>query len=45
MEGIAEVMDKSDLVPGIDYQVLTISFDPREPLTWEYTKRKIISTL
>ena len=32
MEAIADVMDKSDLVPGKDYQVLTISFDPRETI-------------
>lgn len=32
MEGVAGVMDRSDLVPGKDYQVLTISFDPRETI-------------
>lgn len=32
MEGIAEVMDRSDLTPDKDYQVLTISFDPTETL-------------
>lgn len=32
MEAIAGVMDKSDLVPGKDYQVLTISFDPTETI-------------
>jgi len=32
MEGVAGVMDKSDLVPGVDYQVLTISFDPSETI-------------
>lgn len=32
MEGLAEVMDKSDLTPGVDYQVLTISFDPSETI-------------
>lgn len=32
MEAVAGVMDKSDLVPGVDYQVLTISFDPNEPI-------------
>jgi protein SCO1/2 len=30
MDGIAEVIDKSDLKPGVDYQVLTISFNPAE---------------
>ena len=32
MEGLAKVMDQSDLIAGIDYQVLTISFDPRETI-------------
>jgi len=32
MEAVAGVMDKSDLVPGADYQVLTISFDPTETI-------------
>jgi len=32
MEGLANVMDQSDLVPGVDYQVLTISFDPSETI-------------
>ncbi|MBC8005247.1 MAG: SCO family protein [Verrucomicrobia bacterium] len=32
MEGIAKVMEASDLVAGVDYQVLTISFDPRETI-------------
>jgi len=32
MEAVAAVMDKSDLVPGEDYQVLTISFDPGETI-------------
>lgn len=32
MEGLAEVMDKSDLVAGKDYQILTISFDPSETI-------------
>lgn len=30
MEGIAEVVSRSDLEPGKDYQILNISFDPRE---------------
>ncbi len=38
MEGLAEVMDKSDMTPGVDYQVLTISFDPTETL--DLAKRK-----
>lgn len=32
MEGLAKVMDASDLIPGKDYQVLTISFDPSETI-------------
>jgi protein SCO1 len=32
MEGLANVMNASDLVPGADYQVLTISFDPSETI-------------
>lgn len=32
MEAVAGVMDKSEMVPGKDYQVLTISFDPRETI-------------
>lgn len=32
MEAVAGVMDKSDLVPGTDYQVFTISFDPNETI-------------
>ena len=32
MEAVAGVMDKSEMVPGKDYQVLTISFDPTETI-------------
>lgn len=32
MEAVAGVMDKSELTPGVDYQVLTISFDPGETI-------------
>ena len=32
MEGVAGVMGKSGLIPGEDYQVLTISFDPGETI-------------
>ena len=38
MEGLAEVMDRTDLTPDKDYQVLTISFDPTETL--ELAERK-----
>jgi protein SCO1 len=32
MEAVAGVMEKSELVAGEDYQVFTISFDPRETI-------------
>lgn len=32
MEGLAKVMDESDMIPGVDYQVFTISFDPTETI-------------
>lgn len=38
MTGIAEVIQKSDMVLGQDFQVLTISFDPSEPA--ELAKKK-----
>jgi len=40
MEAVAGVMDKSDLVPGKDYQVLTISFDPRETIDLGIRKKE-----
>ncbi|WP_319500794.1 SCO family protein [uncultured Draconibacterium sp.] len=40
MEAVAGVMDKSDLVPGEDYQVLTISFDPSETIDLGIRKKK-----
>jgi protein SCO1/2 len=40
MDGIADVIDKSDLNLGEDYQVLTISFDPREGLDLAKNKKK-----
>ena len=40
MEAVAGVMDKSDLVPGEDYQVLTISFDPRETIDLGLRKKE-----
>lgn len=40
MEAVAGVMDKSDLVPGEDYQVLTISFDPGETIDLGIRKKK-----
>lgn len=32
MEAVADVMDRSELTPGDDYQVFTISFDPSETI-------------
>lgn len=40
MEAVAGVMDKSELVPGVDYQVLTISFDPRETIDLGIRKKE-----
>ena len=40
MEGLANLMDQSDLIPGIDYQVLTISFDPKEFIDLGIKKKK-----
>ena len=40
MEGLSEVMDKTDLVAGKDYQVFTISFDPRETIDLGIRKKK-----
>ncbi len=39
MDGIANVMDRTDLIPGKDYQVLTISFDPRESIDLALKKK------
>jgi protein SCO1/2 len=39
MEGLADVMNKSDLKPGEDYQVLTISFDPTETIDLAVRKK------
>ena len=30
MDGLADVIDQTDMVVGEDYQVITVSFDPRE---------------
>lgn len=40
MEAIAGVIDKSDLLIGKDYQVLTISFDPRETIDLGIRKKE-----
>ena len=39
MEGLADVMGKVDLDLGEDYQVLTISFDPRESIELAHRKK------
>jgi protein SCO1/2 len=39
MDGLADVIDKSDLVIGKDYQAITISFDPRESTMLAVRKR------
>ncbi len=40
MEAVANVMDKSDIEPGKDYQVLTISFDPTETIDLGIRKKE-----
>ena len=40
MEGVADVMDRSDLTPGEDYQVFTISFDPSETIDLGIRKKE-----
>ena len=40
MEAVAAVMDKADVEPGKDYQVLTISFDPSEHIDLGIMKKK-----
>ncbi|MCF8303052.1 MAG: SCO family protein [Bacteroidales bacterium] len=39
MDGLAEVISKTDLKIGKDYQVLTVSFDPSEPIGLANKKR------
>ena len=39
MEGLADVIGKVDLELGEDYQVLTISFDPRESIELAHRKK------
>ncbi len=45
MEGIAEAIDRTDLVLGADYQVLTISFDARETTDLAVNKKRNHLTL
>jgi len=40
MDGIAQVIDKTNLEIGKDYQVLTISFDPTETIEMAIKKKK-----
>jgi protein SCO1 len=40
MEAVAGVMERSDMVVGKDYQVLTISFDPRETINLGILKKE-----
>jgi protein SCO1 len=39
MDGLAEIIDKSDLKLGKDYQVITISIDYREPISLARAKK------
>lgn len=45
MEGVASVMDRSDLVAGEDYQVFTISFDPGETIDLGIRKKETYLSL
>lgn len=40
MESIANVIDKTDMIPGKDFQVLTVSFDPTESTELAQQKRR-----
>lgn len=40
MSGLADVMDKVDLIPGKDYTVITLSFDPTEDYVMASEKKK-----
>lgn len=40
MESVANVIDKTDMVPGTDFQVLTVSFDPTESSELAAQKRR-----
>ena len=45
LEGVADVISKSDMVIGIDYQVYTFSFDFTESAKLARDKKKTFSTL
>jgi protein SCO1/2 len=40
MNGLAEVIDKTNMIIGKDYQVLTIGFNVEEPLSLAISKKK-----
>jgi protein SCO1/2 len=40
LSGVSKVMDEMDLVPGEDYKVITISFNPRETYLLASDKKK-----
>lgn len=40
MNGVADVVDKLDLQPGKDYNIVTISFDPKETYLMSIEKKK-----
>ena len=39
MDGIAEIIEKSDLEPGVDYQIITISIDYNEGISLARSKK------
>jgi len=43
-EWLAEVIDKTDILIGKDYQVLTIGFNTEEPLSRLFEKRELCKT-
>jgi len=40
LDGVVEVLDKLDLEPGQDYQVITVSFNPRETVELAREKKR-----
>jgi protein SCO1 len=40
MEGLADVIDRTDMMLGVDYQSFTVSFDPREEIELAVRKKK-----
>lgn len=40
MQGVAEMVEKSDLVLGEDYQIVTVSFNPKESIELAIDKKK-----